>query len=112
MGKRNWVLVGIMGLSGVIASSGWADDQCHGPGTDVDPHKQMGDMAQIVARIIPDCSDRPATVNVEVLPPVDTSGWEPDSIDEHVEHVRNLYLEALGRDRDGHIVTPLKVVKN
>jgi putative phosphoserine phosphatase/1-acylglycerol-3-phosphate O-acyltransferase len=54
---------------------------------------------------------RPATVNVEVLPPVDTSGWKADSIDDHVEHVRNMYLEALGRDRDGHIVTPLKVVK-
>ena len=54
----------------------------------------------------------PATVDVEVLPPVDTSGWNSDTIDEHVEHVRNLYLEALGRDRDGHIVTPLKVVKN
>jgi putative phosphoserine phosphatase/1-acylglycerol-3-phosphate O-acyltransferase len=54
----------------------------------------------------------PATVNVEVLPPVDTSGWKSDTIEEHVEDVRNMYLEALGRDRDGHIVTPLKVVKN
>jgi putative phosphoserine phosphatase/1-acylglycerol-3-phosphate O-acyltransferase len=54
----------------------------------------------------------PATVDVEVLPPVDTSGWKSETVDEHVEHVRNMYLQALGRDRDGHIVTPLKVVKN
>ncbi len=37
----------------------------------------------------------PGTVEVEVLPPVDTSGWSAETIDEHVAEVRNMYLEAL-----------------
>ena len=37
----------------------------------------------------------PATVEVEVLPPVDTSKWTVDKIDDHVADVRNLYLQAL-----------------
>lgn len=55
---------------------------------------------------------RPATVEVEVLPPVDTSTWSAETIDEHVASVRNMYLETLGQDQSGHIVKPLKVVKN
>ncbi|MCG8370130.1 MAG: HAD-IB family hydrolase [Proteobacteria bacterium] len=42
---------------------------------------------------------RPATVEVRVLPPVDTSGWSADTIDGHVETVRNMYLKALDQDR-------------
>lgn len=54
---------------------------------------------------------RPATVEVEVLPPVDTSAWSADTIEEHVASVRNLYLEALGQDRSGDTVKPLRVVR-
>ena len=27
-----------------------------------------------------------------------------DTIDEHVEHVRALFLKTLGQDKDGHVV--------
>jgi putative phosphoserine phosphatase/1-acylglycerol-3-phosphate O-acyltransferase len=40
---------------------------------------------------------RPAIVNVEVLPPVDTNGWSADTIDEHVREVRNMFAYALGQ---------------
>lgn len=43
---------------------------------------------------------RPATVNVDVLPPVDTSGWRVDTIDEHVREVRNMFARALGQPED------------
>jgi putative phosphoserine phosphatase/1-acylglycerol-3-phosphate O-acyltransferase len=39
----------------------------------------------------------PGTVQVEVLPPVDTSGWSVDSLDRHVSEVRAMYLKALGQ---------------
>lgn len=39
----------------------------------------------------------PATVAVEVLEPVDTSDWQPETIDEHVAEVRRLFLETLGQ---------------
>lgn len=54
---------------------------------------------------------RPATVEVEVLPPVDTSGWSVETIDEHVASVRNMYLEALDQDQSADTVKPLRVVK-
>ena len=38
---------------------------------------------------------RPATVEVEVLPPVDTSDWTVASVNKHVADVRNLFVEAL-----------------
>ena len=37
----------------------------------------------------------PGTVEVEVLPPVMTSKWSRDTLDEHVAEVRNMYLRAL-----------------
>jgi putative phosphoserine phosphatase/1-acylglycerol-3-phosphate O-acyltransferase len=40
---------------------------------------------------------RPATVRVEVLPPVDTSGWRAATLDRHVRDVRNLFLRCLGQ---------------
>jgi putative phosphoserine phosphatase/1-acylglycerol-3-phosphate O-acyltransferase len=43
---------------------------------------------------------RPATVEVDVLPPVDTSGWRPDTIDEHVREVRNMFLRTLGQPEE------------
>lgn len=40
---------------------------------------------------------RSATVEVEVLEPIDTSGWDVSTIDQHIEEVRNQYLNALGQ---------------
>jgi putative phosphoserine phosphatase/1-acylglycerol-3-phosphate O-acyltransferase len=54
---------------------------------------------------------RPATVEVEVLPPVDTSAWSAETIDEHVASVRNMYLKALDQEQSDEIVKPLRVVK-
>jgi len=41
----------------------------------------------------------PGTVNVEVLPPVDTSAWSIETINEHVAEVRDMYLRALRQDK-------------
>lgn len=38
---------------------------------------------------------RPGTVEVCVLPPVDTSQWTLETIDEHVEEVRDLFVHTL-----------------
>jgi putative phosphoserine phosphatase/1-acylglycerol-3-phosphate O-acyltransferase len=43
---------------------------------------------------------RPATVDVEVLPPVDTSDWSTDTLNEHVREVRNQFLIALGQPEE------------
>lgn len=43
---------------------------------------------------------RPATVDVEVLPPVDTAAWRAETIDEHVREVRNLFLRTLGQPEE------------
>jgi putative phosphoserine phosphatase/1-acylglycerol-3-phosphate O-acyltransferase len=43
---------------------------------------------------------RPATVEVDVLPPVDTSGWRAETIDEHVAEVRRRFQETLRYDRE------------
>ncbi|MCP5090028.1 MAG: HAD-IB family hydrolase [Gammaproteobacteria bacterium] len=40
----------------------------------------------------------PGTVEVEVLPPVDTSQWSVDAIDDHVADVRAMYLQALEQE--------------
>lgn len=40
---------------------------------------------------------RSATVEVDVLPPVDTSGWRRETVEEHVEEVREMFLEHLGQ---------------
>ena len=40
---------------------------------------------------------RAASVDVEVLPPVDTSEWNKATIDDHVREVRNMFLKALGQ---------------
>jgi putative phosphoserine phosphatase/1-acylglycerol-3-phosphate O-acyltransferase len=39
----------------------------------------------------------PGTVRVDVLPPVDTSAWSVESLDDHVSEVRSMYLKALGQ---------------
>lgn len=38
---------------------------------------------------------KPGTVEVRVLPPVDTSSWKPETVGEHAEEVRGLFLQAL-----------------
>ncbi len=40
---------------------------------------------------------RPATIEVVVLPPVDTSDWQVETIDDHIRDVRQLYLDVLGQ---------------
>ena len=40
---------------------------------------------------------RSATVDVEVLPPVDTSQWRVANLNEHVLEVRNMFARALGQ---------------
>ena len=39
----------------------------------------------------------PGTVRIDVLPPVDTTGWTAAGMNEQVTHVRNLFLKALGQ---------------
>ncbi|GAA3970971.1 HAD-IB family hydrolase [Gordonia caeni] len=38
---------------------------------------------------------KPGTVEVRVLPPVDTSQWRPETVGEHAEQVRQMFLDAL-----------------
>jgi len=40
----------------------------------------------------------PGTVKVDVLPPIDTSEWTVETIDEHDAEVRGMYLRELGQD--------------
>lgn len=42
----------------------------------------------------------PSAVEVVVLEPVDTSGWDTERLDDHVREVRNLYLAELGQPLD------------
>ncbi len=43
---------------------------------------------------------RAATVDVQVLPPVDTSGWRITDLNEHVREVRNMFARALGQPEE------------
>jgi putative phosphoserine phosphatase / 1-acylglycerol-3-phosphate O-acyltransferase len=43
---------------------------------------------------------RAATVDVQVLPPVDTSGWRVADLNEHVREVRNMFARALGQPEE------------
>lgn len=54
---------------------------------------------------------RSATVDVEVLPPVDTSDWSVATINEHVQYVRNLFLRTLGQPEVG-VKQKTKIVKD
>jgi putative phosphoserine phosphatase/1-acylglycerol-3-phosphate O-acyltransferase len=38
---------------------------------------------------------RPGTVEVVALPPVDTSRWTVETIQDHVDDVRGMFLETL-----------------
>jgi len=52
---------------------------------------------------------RPATVHVDVLPPVDTSRWRAATVDRHVREVRNMFLRCLGQPAER--VAPRSSVK-
>ena len=54
---------------------------------------------------------RPATIEVVVLPPIDTSAWSVETIDEHVAAVEAAYRKALGQDRSASQPASLTVVK-
>ena len=55
----------------------------------------------------------PGTVQVEVLPPVDTSKWSAETVDKHVNDVRNMYLRALNQIKVAHSVdTPIASEKS
>ncbi len=43
---------------------------------------------------------RAATVDVEVLTPIDTSSWRAETVDDHVREVRNLFARALGQPEE------------
>jgi len=43
---------------------------------------------------------RPGTVYVEVLPPVSTRNWKEETLQQHVDDVRALYLKALGQEEN------------
>ena len=43
---------------------------------------------------------RPATVDVQILPPVDTTGWKVSDLGEHVREVRNMFARALGQPEE------------
>lgn len=43
---------------------------------------------------------RAATVRVDVLPPVDTSGWTARTMNRHVTEVRNMFLKVLGQPEE------------
>ena len=53
---------------------------------------------------------RKATVEVEVLPPIDTSDWTKATLNRHVAEVREQYLRALGQ-KDSEDVAPGKAKK-
>ena len=38
---------------------------------------------------------RPATVEAVVLPPIDTSGWTLDQLDDEIRAIRERYIEIL-----------------
>lgn len=46
----------------------------------------------------------PGTVEVEVLPPVDTNKWTVENLDKHVADVRNMYLQAMGQGSHLNVV--------
>jgi lysophosphatidate acyltransferase len=39
------------------------------------------------------------TVEIEFLPPIDTSGWTEETLPEHIEALRNVYIQALPEDQ-------------
>ncbi|MEH6756480.1 MAG: HAD-IB family hydrolase [Parasphingorhabdus sp.] len=52
---------------------------------------------------------RPAVVKVDVLPPVDTSGWTRKTLNNHVAEVRGMFLKALGQSDEDAVVAAAPV---
>ncbi len=46
---------------------------------------------------------RPAKINVEVLPPVGTDSWTTETIHDHVEDIRRMFLRKLGQTSDDNV---------
>jgi putative phosphoserine phosphatase/1-acylglycerol-3-phosphate O-acyltransferase len=44
---------------------------------------------------------RPATVEAVVLPPIETSDWSPEGLDDEIQAIRRHYLEVLDQAVDG-----------
>lgn len=51
---------------------------------------------------------RSTTVEVEVLPPVDTSDWRAETVNEHVREVRNMFARTLGQPQEKETATKAK----
>lgn len=43
---------------------------------------------------------RSGAVDIDILPPVDTTTWTKDSLDQHITDVRNMFLTTLGFDAE------------
>jgi 1-acyl-sn-glycerol-3-phosphate acyltransferase len=43
---------------------------------------------------------RPAPIDVTVLPPIPTKDWSRESIDSHIDEIRQKFLEVLGQTAD------------
>lgn len=43
---------------------------------------------------------RPGKLEIEVLPPVETSGWKRENLDTHIAEVRNMFLTTLGYEAE------------
>lgn len=52
---------------------------------------------------------RAATVEVDVLPPIDTSDWQTDTIGDHVAEVRQMFLEALEQEPGPEKAQPVEI---
>jgi putative phosphoserine phosphatase/1-acylglycerol-3-phosphate O-acyltransferase len=52
---------------------------------------------------------RPSTVHVDVLPPINTDSWTAETVEKHMQDVRQQYLETLGQAY--HTPAQLKRVK-
>jgi putative phosphoserine phosphatase/1-acylglycerol-3-phosphate O-acyltransferase len=37
----------------------------------------------------------PGTIEVQVLPPVDTTDWKPETVAVHADQVRNMFVHTL-----------------
>lgn len=57
-----------------------------------------------------DFTFRPATVEVDVLPAVDTRNWRPETIEEHIAEVRGMFLDVLGQ-RDAKSAEPVAALE-
>lgn len=46
---------------------------------------------------------RPAAIDVTVLPPIETTGWTRETIDQHIDDIRQMFLRTLGQARDADV---------